>query len=336
MRIFLHKLMVDITRQSREIVTPGVDFEWDSGNSRIWQVFRAYEYLFGRRAEIRFEGSSWVRDGKGYRTFGTWENVFVFAEGVVRTLFKGIVPKFKIVHLPVYAFAGTTAIQSPFRFAIAFDAVSEGTPSFTTAAVTWTHVCTGSNLILLGLITPVGNPGDNYGSTTYNSVTMTSSGGTQYFTNIWPRGVFLTAPSTGSHSVTTTVTGSQYTAYDGVASYSGAAQVTPDQYINTSATAVSITATVTTSTANCWMFMGAGAGNQTSTAGTNATQRHAGSWGAGDPGIYDSNGNITTGSFSMNIGSTPGMSQNMWAIAYKFQQVTAGTINSGFFNFAMR
>ncbi len=310
--------MVDITRQPREVITP----KWSK--SIVVNAFRVYEYWFGRRAGIRFEGSTLVNNGKSYRVFGTWENVLVFVEYTVRDLFKGLVPAFEIIRVPDLVLTNGVTVPSPFRFAVAFDAASFA------ASTTVSCTVSGSN----GYMFACGGYSATSGamSGVFNLVAMTSDA-----TQIWVggsnpiNGMRLASPTTGTNNLV--ITGGN----GGCAianTYSGCDQGAPDQYVTAANSGGSNTsiATVTTSTANCWMVMMAIAGNNTPSAGTNATGRSINSAGAGANSSFDSNGNITTGSFSMTV-NFGGGNQTTGCFAYKFAQVTVATVNSGFFLF---
>lgn len=325
MRDFLHKLMVDITRHPREVVTPGVDFDWDDTNSRIWQAFRAYECWFGRRAGIRLEGGSYKDEfGRDCWKFGTWENIAVFTEGMIRAFFKGLLPKFEIVRVPQFITPDGVMIDSPFRFAIAIDN-SQATSSSTTLSCT----ITGSNVYLFA--SNMDSSSAAVTTATFNSVAMTSSTGVVWVGASNPQnGMYLAGPTTGTNTMTASNNLSGLVAN----SYSGVAQTTPDTYGTTTSGGTTITLTLNTATANCWMVMFNSGQNGTTTAGTNATVRQAGAPGAGIPGSWDSNGNIATGSFSMTVNGFS--AQSIGAVGYKFAQVAVATVNSGFFFFAMK
>ncbi len=314
--------MVDITRHPREVVTPDIDFRWDSGNSIVWKCFRAYEYLFGRRSGIRFECSSWYQDGISYRTFGTWENVFVFAETTLRDFFKDLIPRFKIIRIPILVtHSGLQFNQSPFRFAIGFD-VAENTTSTTTLS----HTVTGSNVYLFAS-TAFGTPPGTQTTATYNSVSMTSSATVVWIGTDVTNGLFLAGPSTGTHNISLTSSGGGIVAN----SYSGVSQSAPDTYgTNTSTSSASIPLTLNTATANCWMVMLVTGDNGTGSASTNATVRaNANGYGASTPASFDSNSNISTGSFTMTTTSSTGT--KFGQVGYKFAQVAGAAVNSGFF-----
>lgn len=308
MRTFLHKLMVDITRNPREYITP----TWSS--SIVVNAFRVYEYWFGRRAGIRVEGST---DAKGIKYSYTWENLCAVYEDVVRKWLKGKVPKFSIVYIPQLQLA--TMIQggiSPFRFAIAFDnsQVSSSTPLSCTV--------TGSNGYMFAGV----NSSSASGATgAFNSVAMTQSSPLSHWLDFFG-GLYLASPTTGTHNLVVTNGNGPVIAN----TYSGCDQGVPDQYITTALSGApsSITVTFTTSTANCWGFMST-YGSNTPTAGAGTTGRSLNNAGAGLPSSADSNGNMATGTVVLTLNFAP--AGQVGAVGYKFLQVTAAAVNSGFF-----
>lgn len=314
MRNLLPTLMAILTRHPRQIVVAGKDFNWDGGNSRLWQVFRAYEVIFGRRDGIRFEGSSWLDHGKSYYTFGTWENLFVFGEHLIRQFFKGLAPKFEIIRVPQLITPSGVRIDSPFRFAIAFDATNIAATTSVSLTVT------GSNPFMFACGGYSASAAAITGA--FNSVAMTSSA-----TQIWIgssnpiNGIYLAGPTTGTNTLA--ITNGNGGCAIGV-TYSGVAQVTPDQYVTSSSAGTTVTETATTATANCWMVMIVIGSNNTPTAGTNATGRSLNSAGLGLNSIFDSNGNIATGSFAMTVNGFS--AQACGGVAYKFVQVAATAI----------
>lgn len=316
--------MVDVTRHSRQIVTPGIDFEWDGGNSRVWQIFRAYEYWFGRRSGRRFEGGTYIDElGRNCWTFGTWENVSVFVEGVVRDFFRGLVPKFEIVRTPQLATTTGQLYNSPFRFAIAFD-----NAEVVFASSTLSCVVSGSNGYMFGMVgASTGTPL----TATFNSVSMTVSTPFNIQSGFWVGGVYLASPATGTHNFVSS--GGNDLMRNSIGTYSGVSQSAPDQYVTNGSTGTSLTVTITTATANCWMFLSATGNNGTATAGTNSTLRAGGNISSGISAVLDSNGTITTGGFSMTVNGFS--AQPTGGVAYSFQQVAA-TVNSGFFFAASR
>lgn len=308
-------ILATLTQHDRQIVEEGIDFNW-SANSITYNLFRFYEVIFGRKIGIRFEGMSTIRKGKEYHVFGTWENLFVYAEYLIREAFSF---NFGFKLIPITQLAGIPqAMQSPFMFAIALDA---GSISSTTASSVSLTV-TGSNNYLFAS----GGYSNGAGaiSATYNSVAMTSSA-----TQLWigvsnpMNGMYLVGPATGTHTLAIT---SGSVACMGI-NYSGCKQVVPDAYTTTANTGASITITINTSTANCWMIMYATSANGNLAAGTGATTRIADVGVAG--GLLDSNGTITTGGYSMTAQGF-GISPGNGAVAYTFAP-SAAAVNSGFF-----
>lgn len=303
--------MVDITGKPREYITP----KWSK--SVVVNAFRVYEYLFGRRAGIRFEGGSYKDEyGHDCWKFGTWENVLTFAEYVVRDFFKGLVPSFEIVRVPQLVTPNGIRVDSPFRFAIAFDNAQS-----VTGTTTLSCVVSGSNLIMVGSV----NANSSGSSTTnFNGSSMTNVA----FANPANQGVFLIAPTTGTHNMITTSGGNGASTS---ATYSGVAQTSLDMSGTTSVSGTSGSVTINTSTANCWMVIMVLGANGTPTAGTNTTGRSLNASGSGQASIGDSNGTITTGGFTLTLnGFSSGL---VGSVAYTFTQVSAPTVNSGFLTF---
>lgn len=153
--------------------------------------------------------------------------------------------------------------------AIAFDAQSasafSGAPT-----VTWSHTCTGSNLVLrVGIYATI----DNCSGVTYNGVAMTlvtklNVTGTQYIYVF-----YLINPATGAHNCVASVSSGNIDGYGAGTSYTGARQSSQPEAFNTnvSASTTSFTTNVTTVTANAWVT-GWGYG-QTASAGASTTFR---------------------------------------------------------------
>lgn len=310
-------ILATITQHDRQIVEPGVDFDW-STHSVAYNLFRLYEVIFGRKSGVRFEGGAFKLNGEEYHIFGTLENFMVYTEFLFRNALNF---NFGFKLVPVTQLAGIPqAMQSPFMFAIALDAGSISSTTISSVSLT----VTGSNNYLFAS----GGYSNGAGaiSATYNSVAMTSSA-----TQLWigasnpMNGMYLAGPATGTHTLAIT---SGSVACMGI-NYSGCDQGSPDAYTTTSNTGASITITINTATANCWMIMYAVAANGNLAAGTGATTRIADVGVAG--GLLDSNGTITTGGYSMTAQGF-GVSPGNGAVAYTFKPVVA-TINSGFFNF---
>lgn len=311
--------MVDITRHSRQVIAP----EW-SVKSWTHNIFRAYEYLFGRRDGLKAEMT--VDGTNNIVVCHSWEAAVAFAESYIRDLlhFKIRVPV-KIWVPVLMTPQGMPVFASPYLFAIAFD-VANAQANTTTSPKTYSHTVTGSNNIIL-----IGNqnvPGttDLNTAVTYNAVSATFlnyvTQGAGCNADLWQ----LTGPATGANTVSVTFTSTNLDVIS--ASYSGAKQSGQPDATNTTtqASGTSITTTVTTVAANCWIVGRASNGSTAPTAGTGATAR-ANNAGAGGLWI-DSNGPLSAGANSLSVtGVSTGMVLNLASIA-PFVTVT---INSGFF-----
>lgn len=184
--------------------------------------------------------------------------------------------------------------------AIAFDAQASSTGSGTT--LTYSHTCTGSNLILIvGIQTYLASAGGiTISSVTYNGVAMTSFGTLQRTLNAeYQYMYYLVAPATGAHNIVITTTTAMDYIGGSSASYTGANQTgLPDSYTTYAAqTSTAVTTTTTTIANNCWLmgfYVSDGGGGWT--AGTNTTGRAT----AGNAQFFDSNSVQTpAGSHSM-------------------------------------
>lgn len=213
--------------------------------------------------------------------------------------------------------------------AIAFDTATDGG-----STTSYSHICTGSNLILL---VSVGVLTGNTPTVTYNSVSMTqltstaSSIGFTFFT------FYLINPSTGSNSVaissTGAVKGSVSVSYTGV-SQSGF----PDSSSSTAATASPCTCTTTVVASNCWTvaFGWASCTSGTATISDDKTSRKTAAPVDNAPqwkyDVADSNGTVSTGSnsiaFTFGGGGTTRGNGTIMSLA---PAVASG--NSNFFSF---
>jgi len=183
---------------------------------------------------------------------------------------------------------------------IAFDSKSNSSGSGT--SLTFSHVCSGSNLILIvGIQTYLVSPtGITISSVTYDGVEMTSFGNVERTPNgEYQYMYYLIAPSVGSQNIIiTTTTPMDYIGATS-ASYTGVRQTgQPDSYVTfPNSTGTSITTTTTTIADNSWLvgfYVVDTAG--TWTAGLDTTARDA----IGNARLFDSNGAKTpAGSYSL-------------------------------------
>jgi hypothetical protein len=168
--------------------------------------------------------------------------------------------------------------------ALAFDAVgpsSAGTTATSSKPVTWSHTCTGTNLVLL-----VGMAFDNVAFSTLGTLTVTYAGAAMTFVGNWPGGGAgqtagdiavwkKIAPATGANTVSVSwSTGTPYSVCGGSLSFSGADQTTGiGSVTNHDSAAANATAwttgTITTTAGNILVaFVTNGSSGTTFTTGT--------------------------------------------------------------------
>lgn len=313
--------MVDITRHPREIITP----KWSS-DSVVHNIFRCYEYIFGRRVGIRFE-AGYI---EGMHVFGTWEALLAHIEGMIRRFFTSKLPAFKVIRIPQLAFAGVnTYTQSPFRFVIVYGSGANwdtlSSSGFTNNVMTITSLAiSGTNLLMLGMAY-VG-PGGTYTSVTYNGTAFTDD----FSNGLNMHGVHLVAPATGTHNGVFTASGNNSVNGFILTYYSGAVQTGIDLTNSNSSNTQPATwsPSINTSATNCWMVAYYQGANNTPAASTNATGRILANSGGSVSSSFDSNGVITTGGFTMTI-TTNNAGQPGGYVATTFQQfVNAFTLTA--------
>jgi hypothetical protein len=201
-----------------------------------------------------------------------------------------------LVLLPVVA--GTPLAHA----AIAHDADAGSHASSGSSSLSWSHTCTGSNLILFVAV----GTGNNSPSVTYNSVSMTQVASTSqsgYYTYLF----YLVAPATGSHNVVVTLNSGTNVIFGQSTSYTGAKQSgVPDA--STTATDAGtgnpLAPSVTTVANNAWTVASfVSASSAAPTAGTGATLRHEDHDGSPmSAALFDSDGALTpAGSHSMTM-----------------------------------
>lgn len=183
--------------------------------------------------------------------------------------------------------------------AIAYDSSSAGGPANDT--LTYSHTCTGSDLILFVFVDQYSSGNDYTSGVTYNGVSMTRVASR----NITNLGEFLSMyvlvnPATGANDIV--ISSSQAASFRSTAaSYTGAKQTgQPDA--NTTAQSSSAATTfansITTVADNCWVVEGSRNNQDSASNGTNYVNR-ANSAGVG---IGDTNAVKTpAGSISMTV-----------------------------------
>lgn len=292
-------LLTQISRKPRYLVRPNVNFEW---NSKCWthNIFRFYEMVFGRRYGIRPEMTTNWSENEVTHACHSFESFLALTESKIREALrlksiKGLIPV--RVHIPVLKTPeGFPVFQSPYVFAIAFDAAkATGNDAVSSGSLTFDQTCTGSDL-LLWVLSGQRNA-DQVTAVSYNSVSATQTGGsinpptrTTWGSQLW----YLIDPDTGTNTVSI---GSISTAdlRGSSASYSGCQQSgVPDQSTTATGTTSPISATLTLGT-DSWAILAPTSDAVTPAASTNSTLRTTN---VGITSIFDSNG-ANTGSFNM-------------------------------------
>ncbi len=137
--------------------------------------------------------------------------------------------------------------------AIAFDTSSKKTVTTTGTSITWSHTCTGSNLILIASVMWRANAAETLTGITYNGVAMTSisdvSGGTSSHVSTY----YLINPTTGANNIVATWSAAPYNMTGIGASYTGAKQTgQPDSSNTGTGTGTTLTIATTVVASNCW------------------------------------------------------------------------------------
>lgn len=186
--------------------------------------------------------------------------------------------------------------------AIAQDATSSGVVNPGTS-LTYSHTCTGSNLILFVGVRGTSTNGSITG-VTYNGVAMTEvarvleTGG-----NIYNYLFYLIAPATGTNNVVVSSnSNSLITAVS--ASFTGAKQSSQPDASGTNSGASPLTTSLTSVADNCWGIMLAQDNNGSLTAGTGATKIVQDTFNAMALLTYSSNPITPAGNFSMEVTSS--------------------------------
>jgi hypothetical protein len=150
-------------------------------------------------------------------------------------------------------------IEKAIHSSIGFDATSNSGDKGSVSSYSWSHTCTGSNLLLACGVTIVNASDLTVTTVTYNSVALTPirSDVKQGANNYYYRStiLYLIAPATGSNTVAVTLSGTAYYSVGGVVSYTGAKQSgQPDANNGANGTGTAVSVDVTTVADNCWVF----------------------------------------------------------------------------------
>lgn len=292
-------LVATITQHPRQLIKPGVDFKWSS-KSWVHNVFRLYEYIFGRRDGIKAEMT--VDQLRGIVVCHSWESVFAFAETYVRELLHFRFWKPVHIWVPVLMTPqGIPVFASPYLFAIAWDtAVNANIPSgAATVSITWNHTITGSNTYASVATLQAVEASDDITAFTWNTTgTLTKIGGQRMpsadrFSGLWN----IKAPATGTNAFLVTFTGNFMACTS--SSYSGTNQTSQPDSSNagTIAATTTINPTTTVVAANCWL-VGMLSNNNVNIVSTTNTSRTGNN--VFNMNLIDSNGIVGTGSQALN------------------------------------
>ena len=189
--------------------------------------------------------------------------------------------------------------------ALAID-TSTGASDLTGSAtsLTWSHTCTGSDLVLFVSAATNGNS-DRISGITYNGVAMTrvptngfvGDGSTQPVSSYM---YYLINPATGAHNVVISVPGNSSNISGDSMSYTGAYQVSqPDSSAKNNGSGATLALTTTVVASGCWLL--------STFMNLNARSAPGGTTGRGANGMtVDSNGTVSTGSNTHTWGGSAG------------------------------
>lgn len=298
-------LLASITRHPRyhpELEELDKKTHWSKD---IWisNIFRAYEWLFGRGYGIRPEiSTSFSKDKDGnielFYEIYTLEAFCSFIEWKIREFFKLKFVPFRLVLVqPARLFTAPQVGNPWMMFAIAYDAI--GGTSANANSITFSHTCTGSNLILfVGTSDEIGTATPHVTGITYNAISLTQIAELQnpgtaqnYFVYLH----YLINPTTGANNVVISANAVINLRGDSI-SYSGAKQTGQPDASGTGSTvaggATDLPISLTVVASNCWIVsIGQGLGNPP-TAGTGLSNRNTLNL---NITMGDSNGTVSSG-----------------------------------------
>src|SRR5258708_3994341 len=225
MRIFWKNLPLVVMQRITKTRRYRPEILW-SQKSWTHNIFRSYEYVFGRAEGIRRESSVAVITEHGryveYIQVFTFEACCAYIETYIRAFLQRNFLPLRLITVNFIRVDGTH-IQMPWMtFAIAFDASAVGTTT-ATSPITGTHTCTGSNLMLaVGSGNTATSP--TISTPTYSSVSMSLVGAQQTNVANMAAMYFLVAPATGANTVSIAFGGTTPDCNYNSVSYSGVKQ----------------------------------------------------------------------------------------------------------------
>lgn len=298
------------------------DFEW-STTSLVYNLFRAYELLFGRQYGIRAEASARVDGSIVIRQYRSVEAALTFFEEYLR----GLIPKPIKVWVPVFTTPnGLPMPASPYLFAIAFD-TSDNPAGGTTGSPSYT--VTGSDPLIMATISGDATVTFTDPTCSYNNVSLTRLIGqdTGSVLNYGQTIHGLAGPATGSNTFSFASNDTDEIRVL-IASYSGVSQTGLPDATNQAIPAspsTGATASITTVASDCWILYGVytNGGNIAVTAGATLREQppsRTDSW------MGDTNGAVSAGSnsatFTWNSSTNEG-----WQAASFAPPAAAGPTN---------
>ena len=177
--------------------------------------------------------------------------------------------------------------------AIALDtSTSSSDNSGSATSLTWSHTCTGTNLILIVTVSTTPQT-DKVSGVTYNGVAMTRVG---YAGNSGSQSVasymyYLLNPATGAHNIVVSVPSNSTNITGDAISYTGVLQSgQPDSYaVNNTSTGTTLDLTTTVVATGCWLI--------STYWNANVRTKPSGTTDRGTNGMtVDSNGTVSSGS----------------------------------------
>lgn len=253
-RKILPWVLVQTTHKSRYLP----EIVW-SDKSWTHNIFRVYESIFWRRDGIRKEMSTVPerlpsgRVSVHYELY-TVESVFAYVETVIRGLFVWKLGKVRQVRFALPNSGMGIPLAS---FAIAVDVADTGTAT-STSPLTWSHTCTGSNVLLAIGDSIIGNAGGasavTYAAAAATKAVSISGSGTVSggnFSEVWFKG----SAATGANTVSVTFPTAS-SVDTGAVSYTGAQSGSTKDASNSTSTNVTgtVATSVTTVANNCWVI----------------------------------------------------------------------------------
>lgn len=316
-RVFLSRLLATFTgpRYFPEI-------KWAE---RCWthNVFRAWEWLVGRKYGVRCEVSASEENGVTILEFHTFEAVVAHVESAVRGLMPKLIPD--NVYFPRLATPQGMTFSPGVFMAVAYDSGGNNATNGLTTTINFTITGTGIMLVSFPF---VNSANDAMTSVTWNTTETLTKTQTQLGSGVanYIYLFILAGASTGAHSLAGVSTAFNHR--NQCASYSGSATTLDTSTKAAVDNTVTVTCSVTTGVANT--FISAGVCNNNgdpSTSDGNVRQHNGAGFGLVDKACASSGANSVTNSGASFPATTD------WAYCIASIQPPAATVsvNRGFF-----